>query len=214
MKILVIAATENEVQPFLDSDIQKSNPIDVLITGVGMVATTFSLTKKIRESSYGLLLNVGIAGSFSRDIQLGQVVRVKEDSFSELGAQNDDQFLTLKDLGLGEIKFQENIDAQIENNLLVKTLAMAKGVTVNKVHGKNSSIRRLVKQFSPDVESMEGAAVFYVARQEKMPALQIRAISNLVEKRNKENWNIPLAIKNLNDWLILFSSSLNKTVKK
>jgi futalosine hydrolase len=55
---------------------------------------------------------------------------------------------------------------------------------------------------------MEGAAVFYVAQQEKIPALQIRAISNLVEKRNKDNWDIPLAIKNLNEWLILFSSSL------
>jgi futalosine hydrolase len=28
--------------------------------------------------------------------------------------------------------------------------------------------------------------------------LQIRSISNYVELRNKENWNIPLAINNLN----------------
>jgi futalosine hydrolase len=27
--------------------------------------------------------------------------------------------------------------------------------------------------------------------------MQIRSISNYVEKRNKENWNIPLALKNL-----------------
>lgn len=208
MRILIIAATENEIQPFLNSDIQKLHPVDVLITGVGMIATAYSLTRKIKEYPYDLLLNVGIAGSFSKDIPLGHIVRVKEDSFSELGAQNDAQFLTLKDMGLGEFKYLENIETTLANNPLIKTLFIASGITVNKVHGKDSSIQRVIKQFSPDVESMEGAAVFYVAQQEKMPVLQIRAISNLVEKRNKKNWNIPLAIKNLNEWLISFTSSL------
>lgn len=208
MRILIIAATENEIQPFLNSDIQKLHPVDVLITGVGMVATAYSLTKKIKKNSYDLLLNVGIAGSFSKDIPLGRVVRIKVDSFSELGAQDDAQFLTLKDLGLGEFQYLENVETTLENNALIKSLSVAKGITVNKAHGKDSSIQKVIKQFSPDVESMEGAAVFYVAKQEKIPVLQIRAISNLVEKRNKANWNIPLAIKNLNDWLISFSSSL------
>lgn len=208
MSILIIAATENEIQPFLNSGIQKSYPVDILITGVGMVATAYSLTKKIKESPYDLLLNVGIAGSFSKDTPLGHIVRVKEDSFSELGAQDGDQFLTLKDLSLGEFKYLENVKATLANNPLIKTLSIANGITVNKVHGKDSSIQNVIRRFSPDVESMEGAAVFYVAQQEKIPVLQIRAISNLVEKRNKENWNIPLAIKNLNDWLILFISSL------
>lgn len=208
MRILIIAATENEIQPFLNSDIQKSHPVDILITGVGMVATAYSLTKRIKETSYDLLLNVGIAGSFSKDIPLGEVVRVKEDSFSELGAQDDDQFLTLTDLGLGEFQYLENVEAALANNSPIKTLSTVNGITVNKVHGKDSSIQSVIKQFSPDVESMEGAAVFYVAQQEKIQAMQIRAISNQVEKRNKDNWNIPLAIKNLNDWLILFISSL------
>lgn len=208
MRILIIAATEDEIQPFLNSDIQKSNPIDILITGVGMVATAYSLTKKLRETSYDILLNVGIAGSFSKDIPLGYIVRVKEDSFSELGAEDDDQFLTLKDLNLGEFQYLENIETPLANNILIKTLAIANGITVNKVHGKDSSIENVIQQFSPDIESMEGAAVFYVAQQENIQTLQIRAISNLVEKRNKDNWNIPIAIKNLNDWLILFISSL------
>ncbi len=208
MKILIIAATKNEIQPFLNSDIQKSNPVDILITGVGMVATAYSLTKKIKETSYDLLLNVGIAGAFSKDIQLGQIVRVKEDSFSELGAQDNDQHLTLKDLNLGEFQYLENIEVTLSNNQLIKNLPITNGITVNKIHGKDSSIEMVRNLFSPDVESMEGASVFYVARQEKLYSLQIRAISNLVEKRNKDNWNIPLAIKKLNDWLILFISSL------
>ena len=37
-----------------------------------------------------------------------------------------------------------------------------------------------------------------VCEQFAIPCIQIRAISNKVEKRNTENWNLDLAISNLN----------------
>ena len=46
---------------------------------------------------------------------------------------------------------------------------------------------------------MEGAAVFKVCSKFGVSCVQIRAISNIVEKRNKANWNMPLAIHNLNN---------------
>jgi len=45
---------------------------------------------------------------------------------------------------------------------------------------------------------MEGATVFKVCNEFAVPCIQIRAISNNVEKRSKANWNMPLAIHNLN----------------
>ena len=45
---------------------------------------------------------------------------------------------------------------------------------------------------------MEGAACFMVCEKFNIPCMQIRAISNKVEKRNKTIWDMPLAIKNLN----------------
>jgi futalosine hydrolase len=59
-------------------------------------------------------------------------------------------------------------------------------------------------RLSPDVESMEGAAVFYCCDQVGQPVIQLRSISNYVESRKKENWQTGLAIKNLNDWIINF----------
>lgn len=210
MKTLVIAATENEIRPFLDNNIHKSLPIDILVTGVGMVSTAYVLTKQLNEHSYDLLLNVGIAGSFHENVPLGTVVRIKQDCFCELGAQDGDKFITLKELNLGETVFEENFETS--NSLLsLKNLPAVNGITVNRVHGKESSIKQVVQQFSPDTESMEGASVFYIAEQEQIPTLQIRAISNIIEKRNKENWNIPLAINNLNNWLIQFITQLYKT---
>ena len=51
---------------------------------------------------------------------------------------------------------------------------------------------------------MEGASVAFVANNKSVPVIQIRAISNYVEPRNKANWDISLAIKNLNAFLIDF----------
>jgi futalosine hydrolase len=45
---------------------------------------------------------------------------------------------------------------------------------------------------------MEGAACMMVCNKLGFEFFQIRAISNYVEERAKEKWNISLAIKNLN----------------
>jgi futalosine hydrolase len=52
------------------------------------------------------------------------------------------------------------------------------------------------------IESMEGAAFFYACRQAGVPCMQIRAVSNYVEKRNRDNWQIGLAVKNLNTFAV------------
>ena len=85
-------------------------------------------------------------------------------------------------------------------NVTAKTnLQKVKGITVNTVHGNEESIAEIVNRLNPDVESMEGAAFFKVCKEFAVPCIQIRAISNNVEKRNKANWNMSLAIGNLNN---------------
>ena len=66
------------------------------------------------------------------------------------------------------------------------------------MHGNETSIDRIVERLDPQLESMEGAAVFYACRQAGVACLQIRSVSNYVEKRNRDAWKIGLAVKNLN----------------
>ena len=84
------------------------------------------------------------------------------------------------------------------NHSLIRKLPEVKGITVNTVHGNLNSINKIIKQYNPDVETMEGAAFIHAANEFKWPALQLRAVSNLVEVRNIKNWDLPLAIKKLN----------------
>lgn len=210
MRILIVAATKEEIEPFLKIKNKSTfSHVDVLITGVGVVATSFALTKTLVKDPVDLIVNVGIAGTFHENIPLGTLVRIHEDSLSELGAEDNHQFISLKELGFGEVSFKEDLKEFILPNSVEK-LTLAQAITVNTTHGNKESILAVKQYFSPDTESMEGAAVFYVAEQLNIARIQIRSISNLIEIRNKDNWNIPLAIANLNHWLIQFITEIQK----
>jgi len=129
-------------------------------------------------------------------------VTVYSETFGDFGVTTKDGFSTC---------FEENIipanmfpftkgslisgDAEkIARDLAVP---LVKGVTNNTVSGENSLIKRMRDKFSPDIETMEGAAFFYVCLCENIPFVEIRSISNMVEPRDKSKWDIPLAIKNL-----------------
>jgi futalosine hydrolase len=204
MRVLVVAATEFEVEK-LRSKAQsqesgvKSQDIEFLITGVGMVATGFALGRHLALNKYDLAINLGIAGSFDRDISLGEVVEVTEDTIAELGAENDDKFLTIDSMGFGESVFIPSTSLSDYGNFNLKQVT---AITVNTVHGHEPSIRKLTERIQPQLESMEGAAFFYACKQAGIPCLQIRAVSNYVEKRNRDAWQIGLAIKNLNSFAV------------
>lgn len=207
MKTLVVAATKAELT-FLyqhfnlqEEDFIEGKSFDTLITGVGMVATAFSLGKHLSHR-YDLVLNLGIAGCFDRKIELGSLLNITEDTFAELGAEDGDNFLTITDLGFGEHTYKSK-------SLINVDLPQVSGVTVNRVSGNEKNIRTLTERLHPKTESMEGAAVFFACQQESINCLQIRSISNYVEPRNKDKWKIGLAIKNLNNWAIAFLSDMN-----
>jgi len=207
MKTLVVAATKAELSFFYqhfnlpEGDFVESKNFDLLITGVGMVATAFALGRHLSHK-YTLVVNFGIAGCFDRNIALGTVLNITEDTFAELGAENGDDFLTITDLGFGDNHYTARSQHKVD-------LPQAKGITMNCVTGSEKSIKNLIKRLNPTTESMEGAAVFYACKQLHIECLQIRSISNYVEPRNKDNWKIGLSVKNLNDWAIAFIGEMN-----
>jgi futalosine hydrolase len=214
MKILIVAATIGEIYPFLkkfnvgamDTGVSVSaqaSDIDLnfLITGVGMVNTTYFLSREINRSRPDLCINAGVAGSFKKEYPIGSIVRVEKDVFGDLGAEDGEEFLSLSDLGLGENDVLDLQGSSYSNGKL-NALPLVKAISVNKVHGYEKSIAKVAAKFSPDIESMEGAAFMFTCINERLKHVQLRSVSNFVERRNRDKWNLPLAIKNLNDFLI------------
>src|SRR5580692_8781989 len=122
MRILVVAATEAEVRNLISKS-------EILITGVGMVATAFALGRHLSVNQYDLAVNLGIAGSFDRNIALGEVVEIAEDQFSELGAEDGEVFLTINQLGFGEGMFSSTF--KLPDSFGLKKVS---AITVNTVH--------------------------------------------------------------------------------
>jgi len=182
MNVLIVAATKSEI----NSEIILG--FSTLITGVGMVNTAVNLTKELVNNNYDLVINMGIAGSFNSLIKVGDVVEVEEDILSEIGFEDGNSFSEFTDI---------NIQNSYKNQSRT-SLKKVNSITVNTVHGNEESIAEIKTRLNPDIESMEGAAVLKVCQEFNIPCMQIRSISNKLEKRNKDNWNIELAIKNLN----------------
>jgi futalosine hydrolase len=182
MNVLIVAATEFEIT----SDKIKNNAN--LVTGIGMINTAINLTKELIHKKFDLVINIGVAGSFSNKLKNGIVVEVIEDCFSEIGYEDGDFFSELSNFNL---KTKYKVDART-------SLKKVNAVTVNTVHGNEKSISKIIKGSNPDIESMEGAAVFKVCEEFNTPCMQIRSISNKIEKRNRANWDLDLAIRNLN----------------
>lgn len=220
MKILIVAATKFEINPLLEQvEINsfaensrvikcsyKKLEIDCLITGVGMVATAF-YTAKVLDETYDMAMNMGICGTFNANLEIGAVINIYEDCLAEMGAEDGTKFLSMEDLKLEAITKISNKE-QGTLSQVVDLLPKVNAITVNKVHGNEKSIKTTFERFHPIVESMEGAAFMFACEQERIPYLQIRAVSNVVEKRNRERWNIPLAIENLNKKIMEFLDSL------
>lgn len=198
MKILIVVATAQEIEPSLEW--LQGHGIDTLVTGVGMLSTVYTLTKKLQSEQYDVVINVGVGGILDQNLRLGEVYRITQDEVFQFGAEDRNRFIPIEELGFGRSVFSERLpNVSIHHSIPIK---IAQGITVNAVHGSEDSIRYL-RQNYPDnlVESMEGAAVFFVAGREQLPVLQFRAISNYIEPRNRETWEMGLAIRNLHAFL-------------
>jgi futalosine hydrolase len=57
---------------------------------------------------------------------------------------------------------------------------------------------------------MEGAAFLYSCINEQIPCAQLRAVSNYVERRNKANWKMDLALENLTHCFIDILSEITE----
>jgi futalosine hydrolase len=214
--MLIVAATAAEIDPLLAALKERSNSdgrlrrctrasheIDVLTTGVGMVATAAWSSRVLAIGEYDVALNLGVCGSFDREVLLGDVVHVISEELPEMGAETDDAFLTLHDLKLlarDDFPFRDGrlMNAEPPAVAALQQLLRVHGITVNTVHGRDSSIAAVRQRWEPQVETMEGAAFMYSCLIRGTPFAEIRAVSNVVEKRNREAWKLGEAIDNLN----------------
>lgn len=205
--VLVVAATPKEIQPFLDNVRQSAglvagHTIDVLISGVGLTSATYHLTRQVLLKRPQFIIQAGIAGCFTKNTVLGSVAVVRQDCIADEAVMESGKLKTVFDLRLNSAgKFPFSGGWLINENVILKKLPHTKvrAISVNHITTSEKMIELYRKKFNPAIESMEGAALQYVALSEKIPFIQLRAVSNYIGERDKKRWNMKEAIVNLNN---------------
>lgn len=200
--ILLTAATELELSSSKMINISGLS-LDFLVTGIGGVSTAWSLMNYLAlNPAPDIILNIGIAGSFRKNIPIGSVVISSRDRFGDMGIDDNGTFTDLFEAGL-----QDTDAAPFKKGFVYadsKLVAIASelwltvdGVTVSKTSGSTESVALVVEKYNPDIETMEVAAFYYVCSRQKIAALSLRSISNMMGPRDRSEWDIQGAISQL-----------------
>lgn len=208
MEILFLFATEAEAGVIKHSGLQAASlkarfNISSLVSGVGSVSTAWHLKNYLCEGNRpDLVINTGIAGSFREALAPGAVVMPLSDIFADLGIEDENGFRHLSAtplLNTGSYPFSGGklICSNRYTEKLSGIFKPADAITVNTVTGTEESVQRLRRLYNPDIETMEGAAVFYVCAMEKIPCIALRSVSNYAGPRAKGKWDIDKALKSL-----------------
>ena len=208
MNILIAAATPTEIAPFLEEYRYRGadflHEVDVLITGIGLTAATYSISKQVQLKRPDLIIQAGIAGCFDTSIPLGTVVVVKKEIIADQAVIQAKEWKTLFDLELLSPNQRPYTNRWLINKSdILRKIKLKKvtAISINEISTSPQKINWYKELFNPITESMEGAALHYVALMENIPFLQLRAISNYIGERNKANWNFRDSIHNLNHQL-------------
>ncbi len=218
MNCLIVAATSIEIKSFIQHcrttnklshiDLQ----LDFLITGVGMLNTTYALMKHLQVKQPDVVVNAGIAGSFSTEYEPGTVTVVKQEQLADLGVFEKGGYKDVFDLKLlpaSQFPFQKTKLVNPHTAFLERTrLPSVNSVSVNQITSSKKTAELYKTKYRAVIENMEGAAVHYVCLRENIPFVQIRSISNYAGNRNKKDWKIKEAVGSLNTELIRLVESL------
>ncbi|MFP4488276.1 MAG: futalosine hydrolase [Bacteroidales bacterium] len=207
--VLITAATEKEMEclgivagstgsaPGLTEGVEK------LITGVGPVSASYAIMNYLlRNNTPRLIVNIGIAGSYRNYYPPGTVLLPAEDRFADLGVADGDRFIPLHLAGIEGIddKFTPSgcyYPGKDIIDMMPDDMPRVKAVTVSTATGSAEKRNELVSVFDADIETMEGAALYYVCSNEGIPCAGIRSVSNMVGPRNRSEWDMPLALEEL-----------------
>jgi len=213
--VLITAATSREMECMNKVSAGRlKEKISMLISGIGPVSTVYAIMNYLAQNDKpNLLINIGIAGSYMGNLPVGTVVIPVSDRFADLGVCDGDYFIPLDRAGIKDDNDDYtpsgifNAERDIVHKM-TSDLSRVKAVTVSTATGSVKVREAIRSEHNPDIESMEGAAAYYVCNKQGIPCIGIRSVSNMVGPRNKSLWDIDLALEHLEQMLVKYFNDI------
>ena len=188
-RILIVTAVEAEAEAVrrgLPSE--DAHGVTVLAGGVGSAQAAATTSRALAlDPGYDAVLSVGIGGVFPGKAELGELLLARRVVAADLGADSPAGFLSVDELGFGT----STVDGGRVPGLdaVVGTI-----LTVNTATGTDERAAELLARYPQAVgEAMEGYGVAAAAALLDLPFAEVRAVSNVVGKRDRDTWRLDLA---------------------
>lgn len=181
------------------------------VGGMGKVNAAHATTLLLSSCKPDTLVIFGIGGAYpSSGAQVGDIAIAKEEIAGDEGVMTLDGFKDTEYIGIPLIKTATSmmytkypapeplLKQSLHALMYYQDTAAAKVhvgsfVTLSTCTGTSDRAREIEKRYHGLCENMEGAAAVQVAELHSIPWIEVRGISNIVEDRNLEKWNIPNA---------------------
>jgi futalosine hydrolase len=199
-----------------------NHQVITIVTGVGKVNAAHVATLVIERYKPEMLISTGIGGAYPPDkrvqanseLGVGDIAIATEEIYGDEGVICRDGFKDMTEIGLpliraidGDIYNRIALDNELSNkvyNIINKSFRCQTGafITLSSCSGTIERAKIIKKLFNGLCENMEGAAIAHISKLYGLGMVEIRGISNIVEDRNREAWDIPLASKNVQEAVI------------
>ncbi|EXG79519.1 futalosine hydrolase [Cryptosporangium arvum] len=192
MRVLVVTAVRAELD---------AAGVTGLVGGVGPVAAAVSTAMALAANEYDLVVSAGLAGGFSGRAPIGSVVVASTVRWADLGAATDEGFLDLSGLGLaGGDALASTGGRWVTDTLGAAGVPALTGeiLTLSTMTGTDRRGDELAAVHPSAVaEAMEGYGVAWAARAAGVRWAEVRAVSNVIGRRDRSAWDIPAAFEAL-----------------
>lgn len=185
-----------------------NHPVVLIEAGIGLVNTSHALTVALQQINPDLVIQTGIGGAYLQaHLNIGDLVLATEENNAELGVITPQGWQGADAIGIPVLKTDQEYfntyplekslvdDAQSTLQKSQEPTTAGPFITVQQCSGRTDIGNTLSQRFQAICENMEGAAAAHLCLQYNVPFLELRAISNQVEDRNKDAWDIPLALE-------------------
>ncbi len=181
--------------------------------GLGKVNAAHSATLILENYNVDILVLFGIGGGYSGEV--GDIVVAESESYGEEGALTKEGWSSLELMGFPLLKDEREYynTFPMDTNLVQRTIKALKDagfnvssgnfITVSQCSGTRESGEIMRKRFNGICENMEGAAVAHICTMYRVPMIEIRGISNIIDEgRAMKKWNIKKAASNCSEAVI------------
>ena len=179
-----------------------AQPVTLVETGIGAVNAAHALTCYLQGQRPRRVVQVGVGGAYPESgASVGELALASREYYGDLGVRTPDGWQGGELIGIPVLEKGRAyyncfpIDEQWVQRAAAALPEARIGpfVTVQECSGTDELGVERGRRFGALCENMEGAAAAHVCALYEVPFAEVRAMSNIVEQRAREQWDLPRA---------------------